>query len=237
MAILVDASTPALAAQTSVTTTITTASFTPPVGSILVACAYCSQNGSGNMSFTLSDSAGGSWTTDLLRNAADSGAYASAAGIYHSIPAGGSSMTVTCVVVNSFLPTVKVFVLTGVDLTSPVGNSAKQGSTSTSFATTGYALTRASSFAAVCAANNAANLVTSNDATASFNGPASNGHYGLAGYKLPAGSAGSTVTHHLECSGTVGMHVVQVEFKAALGSLAESLILPPSQAVMRSYNR
>lgn len=215
MAIAVDASSPVLAAQTSLSSTITTASFTPPAGSLVVAGAYCSQNAA-NITFTLSDSLAGSWTTDLLRNSASSGGYQSAAGIYHMIPTGGSAMTVTCVVGSSFYPTVKVYVLTGVDLASPVGTTGNQSSASTSFATTGYALARANSFAMFVAANNAANLVTSNDATASSNGPASNGHYGVAGYKLPAAAAGATNTHHLECSGTVGMHVVQVEFKAAL---------------------
>lgn len=214
MSILVDASSPALASQTGVSATITTASFTPPAGSLLVAAAFCSQTAA-TMSFTLSDSLSGSWTTDLLRNSTDSGTVQSAAGIYHSV-ASGAAMTVTCVVVNSFFPTVKVYVLTGVDSVSPVGSSAKQSSTSTSFATTGYANTRASSIGIAVACGTTANGVTSNDATASDPGAASNGHYGVACYKLPLSTAGATTTHHFESSGTPAINVVQVEFKAAL---------------------
>lgn len=214
MAIAVDSSSPALVAQTSIVTTVTTASFTPPADAMLVACAFCSQNGSGTMTFNMSDNQSGTWTTDLVRNAADSGAYASAAGIYHRA-SPGVAMTVTATVVNSFLPTLKVLVLTGVDMASPVGSSAKQGSTSTSFATTGYANARASSIGIAVACGSTANGITSNDATASYAGPASNGHYGVAAYKLPLGAAGATTTHHFESSGSPGIHVVQVEFKAA----------------------
>jgi hypothetical protein len=235
VAIALDASTPAKVAQTGIVATVTTASFTPPAGALLVACAWCSQNATG-MTFSFSDTSSGSWTKDLERNSANSGGYQSVATIAHST-SSGASMTVTATVSGSFLPTLKVLVLTGVDMVSPIGGTANQGSTSTSFATTGYTNVRASSFGVVVACNNAANLVTSNDATAYENGPASNGHYGLYGYKSPLGAAGATTTHHLECSGTVGMHVVQAEFKAALTSPAQSLFVPPYQAVMRSYYR
>lgn len=215
MPILLDASTPAKAAQTGIVATVTTASFTPPAGALLVACAWCSQNAA-SMTFSFSDSQSGSWTKDVERNSANSGGYQSVATIAHS-PSPGVAMTVTATVAGSFLPTLKVLVLTGVDMASPLGNTANQGSTSTSFATTGFTNARAGSFGVVVACNNAANLVTSNDSTYE-NGPASNGHYGLYGYKNPLGSAGATTTFHLECSGTVGMHVVQAEFQADLST-------------------
>ena len=236
MAIAVDSSSPALASQTSASNTVTTASFTPPAGALLVAAAFCSQNSASPMTFTLSDSTSGTWTTDLVRNSSDTGSISSVAGIYHAT-ASGAAVTVTCVVASSFFPTVKVYVLTGVNMASPVGSSAKQSSTSTSFATTGYTNAAASSIGIAAAANNVANTMTSNDATASSPGAASNGHYGIACYKLPLGAAGATTTHHFETTGTPSINIVQVEFVAASASLPKSWFVPSNQAVFRSYTR
>lgn len=209
---VVDSSSPALAAQTSISATVTTASFTPPAGCLLVAAAFCSQNATG-MTFTISDSLSLAWSTILLRNSTDTGTYQSAAGLYYAV-ATGAAMTVTCVVGSSFFPTVKVYCITGADMSSPIGGSVKTGSTSTSFATSTFVNSRAASLGIVCAAGTTANAYTSNDTTYGA-GPASNGHYGLSGYKT-LGAAAATSSFHIETSGTPKTNVVSCEIKSSL---------------------
>lgn len=68
MAIAIDASSPPVAtASANTTSTIVTASFTPPAGSLLVVAAAIGYNGSTTSTpFTISDSLSGTWQQDAV---------------------------------------------------------------------------------------------------------------------------------------------------------------------------
>lgn len=64
MAIAIDASTPAVVSS-SATSTLTTASFSPPAGALLVACAAAIYSSGSNATITVSDSGSHSWSTGI----------------------------------------------------------------------------------------------------------------------------------------------------------------------------
>jgi len=74
MAVTKDASSPTPSTNTTVAA-LTTASFTPPAGSLIVACAVVGNSaGSGTQTGAMTDSLSGSWTTDNSETTSGSGA-------------------------------------------------------------------------------------------------------------------------------------------------------------------
>lgn len=120
MAIAKDASSPANKTQTT-TAALVTASFSPPAASLIVACVVTGNSASGVQGGTISDSLGGTWTTDKTANTSGSGMVAV---VRRTTVTSGAAMTVT------WTPSgatgkgtqITVTVLTGADA-SPLGNT------------------------------------------------------------------------------------------------------------------
>lgn len=122
MAIAIDASSPALVSGAS--STQTTASFSPPGGTLLVACAAFEALSTANATITLSNTGTAlTWTQRARRDGNDSGGNQGIAAIYTAPNFGGQSgITVSAVSSKSGdAGGLKVFVVTGADLASPVG--------------------------------------------------------------------------------------------------------------------
>lgn len=138
MAIAIDASSPAIATQTNgATATVTTASFTPPAGSVLlVQWSGNTQSGTDPGSTpTITDSL----AVDLIytltdwSHLADGPTADGQVASWTAIVAVSAAMTIT--VTNTASSgnrhaAIKVYVLTGADIVTPVGANGKAGSTS-----------------------------------------------------------------------------------------------------------
>lgn len=104
--------------------TITTASFTPANNSLLVAMVGIIWNGSGTVGapFTVTDSLGGTWTMNSIQGASPN--QAAFSGIATRVVTTGAAMTVTLTTNTAQKgKQLLVKVLTGVDLTNPIGNT------------------------------------------------------------------------------------------------------------------
>ena len=125
MAIAVETS-PALV---SGTTPRVTASFTAPANSLLV--AVCSSN-SGNVTHTVSNSGGAlTWTSRAKRDIFDSGAYSPAVEVFTAPAVTSVARTVTLTSSNGGdFVALKVFVISGADMSAPVGQVG-EGSSAT----------------------------------------------------------------------------------------------------------
>lgn len=115
------ASSPATVSVTAnATTTLLTASFTPPSGSLLVAMAGMVYAGSGvaAATFTMSDSASGTWSNNAVIRSSN----ATAAGVFSRFVTTSSAMTCTLTTdATSKGKQLTVVVLTGVNTTTWAG--------------------------------------------------------------------------------------------------------------------
>jgi len=137
MALAIDASTPAIATQTTGTVaTVATASFTPPSGSVLlIGWAANSATGADPTTPTITDNLGVHLTYSLVAHShrADGPAADGQAAMWTAVVASSAAMTVTVTngaASGSREAALRVWVLTGADTTTPVGASGKSGSTS-----------------------------------------------------------------------------------------------------------
>lgn len=133
MAIALDASTPA--AVTSSGASTTTAAFTPPNASLLLACISAdANNGSTDETVAVSDSASGSWNQAILQNA--NGGAVSAI-FWRLCATSPGSMTVSCTDnKGAVAKRLRVQVWTGTDQTSPIGATAQSTATTVSYTST-----------------------------------------------------------------------------------------------------
>lgn len=193
MAIAVDASTPARANGTFSGTTATTASFSPP-DSVIVACTACNSTAGTGATFTMSNNGAAlTWVPIFLRNRADaSGLDGAAAGFYALVPGGRAGLTVTATSANTGVePTVKAYVLTGVDTASVVGGQAEGSSSSTTaFTSTNFTIARDGSLL-FCACSQFAKAAgqTSSDLTADTR--TGTGMGAMSGFKALGAAGGS----------------------------------------------
>lgn len=167
MAIAIDSSTPALVA--SAASTQTTAAFSPPGGSLLVACSGWEALSTNNATITMSNTGTGlTWTQRVRRDSRESGAVEGIATIYTAVcTAAQTGITVSAVSSKSGdAGGLKVFVVTGADLLTPIG-AVGEGSSelvSTSITPTVYTSTSAASRAIGCASDfNATGAGSSSD--------------------------------------------------------------------------
>lgn len=133
MAIAVDASSPAVAAGTSVG--ITTGAFTPPSNCVLWAFGQAdANNGSSDETLSFSDSASGAWSTPVQDNARGGAVVAASYRIMGTSP---GSMTVT-MTDNKGGVAQRLFVrvMTGTDLVNPQGATTTAGTASISITST-----------------------------------------------------------------------------------------------------
>lgn len=146
MAITEDASTPAVATGTGSTTTITSAAFTPPANSLLVALVGGGWGTSGNTGATISDSVGGTWTVGP--SAANTASPGGIAKIFtRQLSSAPGSMTVTATFTNlSAGRILAVRVLNGAAATQTgAGTGSQVNSTATSAGTVSVTTTVANS--------------------------------------------------------------------------------------------
>lgn len=216
MALAVDASSPARAtgATTNGTTTITTVTFDPPASVLVATCQANARNASGGTGAgtgaITNNSTALTWTTVGERNVADSGGLSGYAGIFVApLTAGRTGMTVTLTMTgvggfpnNINTPTIKLYVVTGADLVTPVGGSAEGSSTTNNLTTTGFTTVGASSLGFVSGCDwNALGTPVSSDCTADGGGAAGVSISYVSGYKV-LGGAGSSATFNLDAGGT-----------------------------------
>lgn len=139
MALAIDASTPAVAVQTSnATTTVTTASFTPPANCIIyIRWAWNTLTAENPTQPTITDNLGGHLTYTLIdwQSHADSPNVSGQAAHWWAKVTTSAAMTVTVTGgsgTNGQGGALHVTVITGSDLTTPIGAHGKSGSASAS---------------------------------------------------------------------------------------------------------
>jgi hypothetical protein len=216
VAVAIDASSPARAtgSTTNGTLVATTASFTPPANSVLVATAQANArtNGGGNGVGTGAITNSGTaltWTKINERNLADAGGLSGYAGIFVAVLTTSQAMTATLTMtagtnsndINT--PTIKLYVVTGADLTTPNGGTTEGSSTTNALTTTGFTTVGASSmgFFSACDWNALGPTITSSDCTVDAGGAAGGTISYASGYKV-LGTAGSSATFNIDAPGT-----------------------------------
>jgi hypothetical protein len=132
MAIAIDGSSPAGANGTTSQASVTTASFTPPNGSLLVARGSCyASSGDDTSQNAITDSAGLTWTKRVERtqNQDGGGITPPPITIWTAPVVTGTAMTVTTSApagTTGFAHMLKVWVITGHDTTTPVVDTAEE---------------------------------------------------------------------------------------------------------------
>lgn len=135
-----DASTPAFVKASNAGNDVTTASFTPPAGALLIAFAWHDTAG-GNVTNTsqVTDSQGLTWTRRATRSKQDDGAGAanSHIAISTAVVASSVAMTVTTTGTNCNDPAgLYVRVITGADTTTPMDATPVEGTTNAAVVST-----------------------------------------------------------------------------------------------------
>jgi hypothetical protein len=130
VALAIDASTPAFASSNT-GATVTTASFTPPAGAVLVAVAF-HDTASGNLTNTSIVTGGGlTWTIRATRNRADAGGQNAHVQVSTAVVGSSAAMTITTTGTNCLGPVgLYMFVMTGADTTTPFDDIDEGSNTS-----------------------------------------------------------------------------------------------------------
>lgn len=205
MAIAVDATTPA-GVVNNAGGSVTTASFTPPASAVLVATITGNQaNSTAGLTFTMSNTGGAlTWTKVIQEDSSQAGTDNGAAAIYTAQLGSSTARTVT--VTESGAGTsvndlgLKVWVVTGADLSLTGGNN--RGASATNNLTT-TSFTSASAASLVFAAGsdwNALGNPTSSDLLSLFVGTDTGNLSHIHGYHTIA-SLGASVTANLDAGG------------------------------------
>lgn len=214
-ALAVDGSTPAGAGITKTSTTAasgSTASFTPPNTSLLVACVewdtqFTNDNPTCTMSSTISGL--GSWTQPAKAVPVTTGQGGSAF-ISWALLTTSASGTVTATMAfaswnagNVVRGRLKVWVITGHDTTTPNGTAtSNKTSTTNNLTTAAYTSSAANTFGIVAGNEwNALGSPTSSDLTSSDPFDAAGIDSGISGLKAVV-SSGSSVTFNLDAAGS-----------------------------------
>lgn len=229
MALAVDSSSPAL---TTGSKPRTTASFTAPANSLLVALG---SSNAGTTTHTISNTGDAlTWTSRVKRDLIDSGGNVPAVEIFTAPAPASVARTVTFTSAFGVFVTLKVLVITGVDLTAPVGATGEGSSSTANLTPTVYASTGKSSLAiGIAADENQAGAVTSSDVGYAWN--VSGETSGIAVHKAATTPApGSAVT--LNFNGTSGSRLwnwAAIEVLAA-PDLPRAAVFRPTGAVRRA---
>jgi len=219
----VDAATPAMVTSSSAST-LTTASFTAPAGSLLVACVHSD----GTMTHAVGNNGTALTWTLIARQSRASTGTGSAAAFVAPVSTLRSGLTVTWT--GSFADDVgfKVYVVTGADLADPVGAQAAGTSTQNVLTTTAITTEKASSLGFIVADEFGTDgTTTSPDLTAFFNYDVVGRIAGGSGYKR-LGAAGTGATFTLDMAGTATADWNWVAFEirgAGTGGATTQLVL------------
>ncbi|WP_431903614.1 hypothetical protein [Nonomuraea sp. bgisy101] len=151
MAIAIHNSTPAVVSGASATQT--TASFSPPGGSLLVACVGWERLAEPAAATTMSNTGSPlTWTQRVIRNDEDATGFNAYATILTAPNPASQTITVTATSARATdTGGMKIFVVTGADLVTPVGAIGEDSSTTQNLTVTAYTSTRAASRAFGCA--------------------------------------------------------------------------------------
>lgn len=211
----IDASTPARV--TSTTGPATTAAFNPPA-CILVAIVGGDTPTNTSATFTMSNNGTAlTWNTIQQRNFADTGGlFGVCAAFYAVLSSARTGMTVTATFSITNDCTLKVYCLTGANMTAPLGGSAEGSIAADNVTTTGFTIAGNRSLGFIGAHDwNFNGAPTSFDATLDTYHVASQ-MSGASGYKSIA-DAGLAATFNINALGTTGAqwNWVAFEIKAA----------------------
>lgn len=224
MAVAIDASTPAIAA--ALANTITTSSFNPPDSSLLVAIPFRA------IGLTMSNNG-----TALTWTSRKQDVDGSSIEIFTApLPAARTGMTVTVSGGSSGEIALKTYVLTGADLTNPVGATGAGNSGTNNVTVTAYTSTIDGS-RGLCGAydSSARGLPTSTDNEDAYNIISSGMAVAKAANTTPAGT---NVTFNLDAGGTAGgtWYWIAVEILPQVDPLRARLPVQSPTAMHRSYS-
>ncbi|SET47993.1 hypothetical protein [Nonomuraea wenchangensis] len=228
MALVVHSSSPALVTGDKPRTT---ASFTAPADSLLVALV---SSNAGTTTHTMSSTGGTlTWTSRVKRDILDSGGNVPAVEIFTAPAASSAARTVTATSVFGTFVTLKVLVITGVELSVPVGATGEGSSSTASLTPNVYTSTGKNSLAVGIAADeNQAGAVTSSDVGYAWN--VSGETSGIAVHKAATTpTPGSTVTLNFNGSGSRLWNWAAIEVLAA-PDLPRAAVFRPTGAVHRA---
>ncbi len=208
MTIAVDASSPAV--FTSTTATATSASFTPPVGSLLVcAVAANSTNGVNPTTPTITDNRGTplTYTLRAFRSRADGSPVIDGQAALWTAPVTSSvAMTVSITTAGAAHKGCRIWVLTGQNTTNPIGALGKAGSSSSSAIVQNYTATGNNSLGFIVALDWDAlgSFTAGTGCTLQGTGNVGSGQisYGFAKRTNPDGVNGVTNTLRISPAGT-----------------------------------
>lgn len=200
MAIAIDASSPAIVLTTA--DPVTTASFSPPANTLLVACVFVENSTDPAISISNTGTSL-TWTQRALRTTAEAGSNAGEVAIYTAPNTNSQSgITVTASITGvTSVAAIKVYVLTGADLSTPVGATGEGTSTTNNVTVNAYTSTVNNS-RGICAAHDwlALGAPSSTDDEETF----SNG--ALSGMAITKSAnttpSSSSVTFNLDAAGT-----------------------------------
>jgi hypothetical protein len=180
--------------------TATTASFTAPANSLVIAAvvsdafAVAPTISVGNSGTALT------WTRIIKRDLSDGG-MGGYAGAYYAKVGNSQTMTVNATVNMTCTVSVKVYVVTGADMNTPIGATVSGNSTSNNFSTTAYtSLTNTRGFV-VASDYTPKGIPTSSDTV--VDGFSSTGNVGgLSGYKSSNTSVSGNVSFNITAPST-----------------------------------
>lgn len=215
MAIAEDASTPAVSATSAGNGTQTTASFSPPAGSLLVAVAVANYIQSGTSSIALSDSTGGTWTIPTGAEVAVNDSRIKIGTRYLASAPG--AMTVSAAMVLTDGRWLAVRVLTGADPTqaSPVTATANATSTAGGLAMTPTAGSFV--YGGVANTSNSTQTLTANAASVLLTPLSNPSNSWTAGFRSAAAASGSATTYGGTFTASCIHLLLAMEVKAATG--------------------
>lgn len=227
MTIAVDSTTPARANGGLISSSVTTATFSPPASVLIATVASNGDTNGVGPTFTITNNGVGlAWNLIALRNDAD-GINGGVAAYYTVLSAARTGMTVTAAT-TYVEPSLKVYVLTGVDSADVLGGFTEGSSTATTSFTTGtFTIARTGSlgFVACSQWEQAAPAPTSSDTTYDNRDGASMG--ALSGYKALGAAAGSA---SFNLNGNASPSTINwVSFEIKASPVTPSAYVPPSR--------
>lgn len=207
---------------TDVSTTLTSASFTPLSSSqLMLVCANLNQSVATN-TFTISDSVNGSsgWTQAVLKDGSNS-TYLGSAAIWYRQAGSTAPRTITMTDNVGRTKSFKTYLITGQDLTTPIGASGTGALSASSNSVSGYTSTAANSVGFISATeylgNNPFLISTDNDDLYYLSAR----YAALAGYKNSiTAPVGTAVTFDIQIAGTaLNINYAVIEINRAVTNL------------------
>jgi len=225
MALAIDATTPARV-NASAAVSAVSGSFTPPAGALLIVTAQGTNGSTGPTSVAVTNSGTAlTWTQVQLANKTTTGGGDGFASIHRAVVGTSAAMTVTATQTGGSAPTsIKVYVVTGANTTTPVGTAVIGRGTTTPLTTTALTTTGTNSLFFASADEWSAPAAETGTAGSGMTWDSwgiSGSNYGGSGYKTVAAPASTTTAlSSVGGSGTMDWQYVVVEVFAAAAAAA-----------------